>query len=124
MNYIVCNFADNTKLALEVSLMGIAAVFAVLALLWGAIELFRVLYQASQNKDNTAEPIEKKEETRTAPAVTVIPENVPETVSVGSTDEELVAAITAALAMYLDRPQSSFRVVSFKKAANGAHWNK
>ena len=124
MNFLVCNFADNTKLALEVSLMGIAAVFAVLALLWGAIELFRVLYQASQNKENTVEQVEKKEETKTAPAVTVIPETVPEALSQGSADEELVAAITAALAMYLDKPQSSFRVVSFKKAVNGAHWNK
>ena len=47
------------------------------------------------------------------------PEPVPETIEEPEADEaEVVAAITAAVALMLDKPQTSFRVVSFRRTAS------
>lgn len=115
----VCGILENAKLGGSVALLGMATVFIVLALLWLAIEIAHVFItmpgkskkKSAENK-NGAVIVEKIEPV-------VVEEEAPV-----QDDGEIVAAISAALAEYLDVPQSSFRVVSFKKAANGAHWNK
>ena len=120
----ICSLAENSKVAVEVSLMGMLTIFVALALLWGAIELFRFAYQASQKK--SADQNSEKQEIRgvaEAPAAAAVAQTAQEA-PVQTDEGEIVAAITAALSAYLDVPQSSFRVVSFKKAGSGAHWNK
>lgn len=120
----ICSLAENTKVAVEVSLMGMLTIFVALALLWGAIELFRYAYQASQKK-SVKDESEEREIQSPAQTVTVTqPVETVQTVEPRADEGEIVAAITAALVAYLDVPQSSFRVVSFKKAGSGAHWNK
>ena len=89
-------------------LEGMAIVFAALAILWGAIELFRIVYTK----------LIKKEKKTDAPAP--VTEPVPQ--EAFADESETVAAISAALAVYLDKPQSSFRVVSFKRKG-GNSWN-
>ena len=103
----VMSFSDRASEALQVSLLGIGTVFAVLAILWGVLEVFRFFFYDLPNKSKKAE---KKTEAPKAPAAAPAP-----VVQVQSSDDEVVAAITAAIAVVLDRPASSFRVVSFRK---------
>ncbi len=121
MTFIVCNFLENAKTAGLTSLLGMLIIFAVLAVLWGAIELFRMMMQSFSGKSESAP---KKQAPPAVPAVTPAPAAAPAPVQVyAQSDEEIVAAITSALAEYLGTSQSSFRVVSFKKVAPKAHWN-
>ena len=48
----------------------------------------------------------------------VAPAPVEETAEPETSDEEIVAAITAALSVVMDKPQTSFRVVSFRRTAS------
>lgn len=82
--------------------LGMATVFVVLFVIWCVISLLRILLniKGNKNEENVSELVEK---------------NVTEVTSAIDSDEEIVAAITASLALYLECPTSSFRVVSFKK---------
>lgn len=114
-------------------LVGILVVFSVLALLWLILELFGAIARRGQTK-STAQKSEKlapKAEPMTpAPVAPVVEAPVLQEESVVMSDDEIVAAITAALAVYLEEAGASapsingFRVVSFKKVGNAAHWNQ
>ena len=101
------------------ALMGMIVVFAVLALLWLILEIFGVVARRGQKTSEQPAPAPQV----AAPAPK--PEPVP-----AQNDEEIVAAITAALAVYLEETKattpsvSGFRVVSFKKVGSAAHWNQ
>ena len=104
-------FADNAGEGGLHLLMGMATVFAALIVLWLVIEIFHVVFSKLGSGGKKPEnPVETPE---TAPVA-----------AAESDDSELVAAISAAIAVYLDRPQSSFRVVSFKRRGNGGGWNR
>ena len=106
-------------------LMGVVVVFAVLALLWLILEIFGAAARRGQS-------------TPTAPAPTTVAKTAPAApitqtvtaVPVVTSDDEIVAAITAALAVYLEEAKATsptingFRVVSFKKVGTAAHWNQ
>ena len=102
-------FAERASEALRVSLLGIGMVFAVLAILWGVLEIFRYFFYDLPNKGKSKEKKpEKPQSSEPAPApVAVVPAQ--------TDDTELVAAITAALCVVLDKPATGFRVVSFRK---------
>lgn len=108
IRYSEWTFADRVGEALKTSLLGIATVFAVLAIIWGILELFKVFVYDIPNKKKGAKTEVKEEKPAPAPVVTPAPVLV-------SSDEEIVAAITAAISVMLDRPATSFRVVSFRK---------
>ena len=102
-------FADRASEALRVSILGMGMVFAVLAILWLVLEVFRFVFYDLKNPKKSEEKKEKpvaKAEPAPAPAVVTAP---------ASDDAEIVAAITAALCVVLDKPATSFRVVSFRK---------
>ena len=87
--------------------LGLLIVFSVLALLWGFLELFKVIFYHPE-KQNKAEA---------APEVPAVTETVEE-----NNDEELTAVITAAVYAYIseeckteNKKVPAFRVVSFKK---------
>ena len=102
-------FADRASEALRVSLLGMGMVFSVLAILWGVLEIFRYVFYDLKNKDNATEKKpEKPAKSEPAPAPVV-------TEAVQADDGEIVAAITAALCVVLDKPATGFRVVSFRK---------
>lgn len=110
------SFSEFTDTAAEGAfhlLEGMAIVFAALALLWGAIELFRLIF---------TKVISKKKPAAAAEAPAQAPVEAGE--GAPTNDEEIAAAISAAIAVCLDKPQNSFRVVSFKRRDNGAGWNK
>lgn len=102
-------FADRASEALRVSLLGIGMVFAVLAILWLVLEVFRYVFYDLPNKGKLDEKkTEKPVKTEPAPAPVV-------TQVTASDDGEIIAAITAALCVVLDKPATGFRVVSFRK---------
>ncbi len=110
--------ADAFAKAAEVAILGMAMVFAVLALLWGVLAIFKMIFARNQKKPT--EPPKPAE----AP---VAQEPLPEAAYDGG---ELIAVLTAAIEAYrsdeegLDSTAAGgFRVVSFKRAAGGRPWN-
>ncbi len=101
------------------ALLGMVVVFAVLALLWLILEIFGAAARKGEAAPKQPEPAPQV----TAPAP--VPESAP-----ADNDEEIVAAITAALAIYMEEAKAAnpsingFRVVSFKKVGSAAHWNQ
>ena len=97
-------------------IQGVGMVFLVLAILWLVLLIFKKVFY----KDPAA--VAKKTE-QSAPA-TPVPAPAP------TSDDALVAAITAAVAAYIDSDPAlssqfagGFRVVSFKKKNGKASWN-
>ncbi len=103
--------SDRVTVSLQTSLLGLGTVFAVLALLWGALVLFRVVFAGIEKKSANAA------DEAPAAAVPTPVEVVPSAAEV-SDDSEVVAAITAAISVMLDKPATSFRVVSFRRSGS------
>mgnify|MGYP003298498758 CR=1 FL=1 len=103
------SMADRLSAAGQTVVLGMLAVFAVLAVLWLVLAIMGKFF-------TTAPKAEKKEEPAAAPVVVQpVQTNAPV-----SNDEEIVAAITAAISLMLDKPQSAFRVVSFRQTSREA----
>ncbi len=103
------NMADRLSAAGQTVVLGMLAVFAVLAVLWLVLAIMGKFF-------TTAPKAEKKQEPAAAPVVVQpVQTNAPV-----SNDEEIVAAITAAISLMLDKPQSAFRVVSFRQTSREA----
>ncbi len=103
--------SDRVTVSLQTSLLGLGTVFAVLALLWGALVLFRVVFAGIEKKSANA--------AGEAPAAAVpTPVEVVPSAAEVSDDSEVVAAITAAISVMLDKPATSFRVVSFRRSGS------
>ena len=112
---------EKLSTGFTVMALGLATVFAVLALLMIVLYLFRIIFYR-----------EKKPEPKTTPAPA--PKHIeapapvkaePETVN--SDDGALISAITAAIAAYTSGDEafaSGFRVVSFRRAEHSSPWNK
>ena len=100
-------------------LFGMAVVFAVLILIWAILTLFKIIFYDIPNKKSAeAKPV-ASETTPEPPAPAPVPEPVVEAVSEPALDDaEIAAAIAAAIAVVLDKPQTSFRVVSFRRTAS------
>ncbi|MBR3715043.1 MAG: OadG family protein [Clostridia bacterium] len=106
------NMADRLSAAGQTVVLGMCAIFAVLAILWLVLAIVGKFFTAPAPKKEE----EKKEapvQTETAPAPVEAPAPV-------SNDEEIVAAITAAISLMLDKPQTAFRVVSFRQTSREA----
>ena len=109
--------AERLALAGQMTLLGMGMVFAVLALLWGVLAVFKLIF---------AKPAPKKVAEAPKSAPVVVPEPV---VEVEQTDDtELIAVLTAAIAAYESAngnevAPGGFRVVSFRRANGGKAWN-
>ncbi|MBR2931049.1 MAG: OadG family protein [Clostridia bacterium] len=92
-------YSEVMLLGFQVFLIGIATVFSVLILIWGILSLFKLFFGTKAPKENKP----------------VISE-VSSAVTVSSAQDEIVAAIAAAIAFAEEEaPGMKFRVVSFKK---------
>lgn len=100
---------EKLSLGGQVSLLGMGTVFAVLAILWGLVELMHLLLTGvTGGKKKNAVPAKAE-----APA----PAPAPAPAAAAAADDlEIVAVITAAIAAASGSSPSSFRVVSFKRA--------
>lgn len=97
---------EKLSLGGQVSLLGMGTVFAVLAILWGLVELMHLLLTGvTGGKKKNA-----------APAKAEAPAPAPAPAPAAADDLEIVAVITAAIAAASGSSPSSFRVVSFKRA--------
>ncbi len=104
---------------LPTALLGILTVFAVLALIWGSLEIFRyVFYTIPENKKNEGKaPAQKAEKPASAPAAAPAPA-VQAAPSAQNNDEliaAIIAAVTAARAEAGEVAPGAFRVVSFRR---------
>ncbi len=114
------DFSERAMYSLKMTLLGMVAIFSVLAILWGIVEIFRRLLANGNDKREVASKSENTVET-------VIP--TPASAPVADDYGAVVAAITAAIASMRENdesiPQESkgFRVVSFKRANGFTAWN-
>ena len=99
-------FGENAKSAGTVTLLGMLTIFAVLALLWGVVQLLYLVMP--KQKEKKAQTIEPK------PVEPVAEEPTED-------DGAIVAAITAAIlaARTEEGITTGFRVVSFKRTHPG-----
>lgn len=108
IEYSSWGFADRAAEAAKTSLLGIGTVFAVLAILWLVLEVFRYFfYDIPNKKKNASTPKTEDSEIAPTPVMDAAPTE--------TDDAEIVAAIMAAISVMCDKPTTSFRVVSFRK---------
>ena len=108
--------AERLALAGQMTLLGMAMIFAVLSLLWGVLTIFKFIF---------AKPAPKKVAEAPKPAAVVAE---PVVVEEQTDDTELIAILTAAIAAYESAngnevAPGGFRVVSFRRANGGKAWN-
>jgi hypothetical protein len=119
---------ERVKYSLEMTLLGLLAVFSVLALIWAVLALFKIFMYDMPNKRKS-----ENNGSKTNQPVAPMQINVEETgasVTPVANNDATVAAIIAAISAYITSdPQLSqeysggFRVVSFKRVRDKASWN-
>ena len=111
--------AETLTMMWQTVVLGMGMVFVVLALLWGILSVFKLVFAGKSPKE--PKPVKQKVE-KPAAKVTQAP-------AVKKQDDgELVAVITAAVAAYMAEsgeqvPVGGFRVVSFTRVRGGKPWN-
>ena len=92
------------------AIVGYLTVFAVLAIIWGVLELFHLVSNGKKKSAGVEPPAVTSPAPQPAEEATVTP-SAPVT-----NDDEIVAVIAAAIATaQSENPIGSFRVVSFKR---------
>ena len=109
---------ERLALAGQMTLLGMAMIFAVLSALWGVLTIFKLVF---------AKP-EPKKKTTPAPAAEPVVGPEPVVVPEETDDTELIAILTAAIMAYEaeqnpDAEPANFRVVSYRRANGGRSWN-
>ena len=103
-----------------VSLMGMAAIFMVLALLWAAVEIMHRLLHRDEKKEKPAKAEKSISTTSSEPAQNdaAIAAAIAAALAAAEDEGAVVAAITAAISAARAEAGESgaFRVVSFKRA--------
>lgn len=117
-------FSDRAGVAGIVTLQGMMTIFAVLAILWAAVEVMHAILHRSEPKEK--KPAEKKkavQQKNDAPATNdaMIAAAIAAAMAASEDDGATVAAITAAIsAMRAEEGcTGGFRVVSFKRVPHG-----
>ena len=93
-----------------VAVIGLATVFVVLAILWGVLEIMRVIFGQASNKLE-------------APKIAPAPAPVPQAPS--TEEDDIIAVLTAAVAAMLDKPASGLQIKSYRRVDSSTPvWNK
>ena len=98
---------------LQTALLGMGVIFVVLSILMIVLIAFKFIFYKQPKTEKKAAPVKVE---APAPAPVAAPAPAPAEPAAAD-DAELVAVITAAIAAMMDAPQTSFRVVSFKRTA-------
>ena len=93
-----------------ICVIGLCTVFLVLAILWGVLELMRVVFSAKDKKEKAP-----------APAV-AIPAAAPSAPI--EDDSELIAVLTAAIAASLNQSTYNLKIKSYRRVDNAPVWNR
>lgn len=115
-------FGERIADGLQVFVIGVLAVFSVLACLWGVLGLFKIFFYDIPEKRKAA--LTQKIHTDAAPAPAV--EAAPAEAVAAEDDTQLIAVITAAIAAYnadCGKKALPFRVVSYKRVRGANGWN-
>ncbi len=112
-------YGERITMGLSTMIFGMLVVFSVLILLWGILELFHFAFAKATSKKPNANAT-KKEIVPPAP----IPQVAPVVPTPATDDGAMIAAITAAIALTLQKPTTSFRVVSFQRTTKNTPWNQ
>ena len=104
-------FSEAIGYGLQTALLGMGVIFAVLSILWAVLAVFKLDFYKQPKTEKKPEPVNAP-----APGPVAAPAPTPAEPAAAD-DAELVAVITAAIAAMMDAPQTSFRVVSFKRTA-------
>lgn len=113
--------AEAWEYAGQMTLLGMLMVFSVLAVLWGGLSIFKLIFAPRKKKVQSAEEVKE---------VSANNAEQSEETFMASNDAELVAILTAAVAAYMSEesgaevPTDGFRVVSFRKTSGVRSWNK
>ena len=113
-------YGSPLSLGIETALLGMGIVFSVLIIIWAILAVFGKIASAGTKSEKPA-PAPKA---TPAPAPVPAPVAAPTAAPTATDEAELVAAITAAVALCMDAPIGSFRVVSFRKTNTKQAWNK
>ena len=120
--------AEAWSYAGQMTLLGMGMVFAVLAVLWMILGIFKLIFVGPSPKVQPSKKTEKTVGTVDVPAPKAPAQPKP-TVNIpteAAEDDAVIAAvITAAVAAYMAEQgvsENGFRVVSFKRASKRA-WN-
>ena len=108
---------------LQVFVVGILAVFVVLACLWGVLALFKVFFYDIPEKKKAESKITTEQ---SKIAQVTVDEKVAEPAVTVQDDSQLIAVITAAIAAYNaenGKVALPFRVVSYKRVRGANGWN-
>ncbi|HOQ14567.1 MAG TPA: OadG family protein [Bacillota bacterium] len=117
---------DRLLEGLKVTVLGLATVFLVLAILWLLLYFFKLIfYRPSKNTDDDT-PVSIAGAKYEPPAFPPKAANQATAASPAqSNDAELIAVITAAIEAYAESeglPRGSLRVVSFKRSGKASPW--
>ena len=122
---------ERVMYALRMLIVGLGAVFAILALLWGVMVLARVLLHDIPTRSKVEQDVLKSAPPVGRPNVSshpVAPVSVAPAAPAAQDNGVLIAIITAAVSAAMQEegtlPPGGFRVVSFKKVGTAAHWNQ
>ncbi len=91
-----------------VAVIGLTTVFVVLAILWGVLELMRVIFTAKSRKPAAV-----------APAPAAIP-----AAPAQEDDSELIAVLTAAIAASLNQSTYNLKIKSYRRVDGAPVWNR
>lgn len=122
---------DRVMYALRMLVVGLGAVFAILALLWGVMVLARVLLHDIPDRNKVSKNQRKNAPSTDRPNVSsspATPASVAPATSAAQDNGALIAVITAAISAAMQEegtlPSGGFRVVSFRRSSNGSAWNR
>ena len=118
--------SDKLSTGFTVMALGLATVFAVLALLMIVLYLFRIIFYREKKPEpkTTPAPAPKRSSVSSARNSFIKETHAP---AAAVDNGALIAAITAAIAAYTsgdDEFASGFKVVSFRRAEHSSPWNK
>ena len=122
-HFVGNTLGERTTYALSHTAVGMLIVFGVLGVIWAILAVFKIVFGGkTENKESAPAPA-KKAAPVAAPAPAAAPEPV---VATASSDEEIVAAITAAITLMREAEGSTgtFRVVSFRRTGGARPWNQ
>ena len=125
---------ERVMYALRMLIVGLGAVFAILALLWGVMVLARVLLHDIPTRSKVEQDVLKSAPPVGRPNVSshpVAPASVAPAAPAAPAAQDngvLIAIITAAVSASMQEegtlPPGGFRVVSFRRSSNGGAWNR
>lgn len=116
MNY----FLEVMETALPITGLGMGIVFLILMILWGVLELFRIVFYEMPLKKEAALKAAALKEAPTSPQ-----ENQIQAQQEAEDENELIAVFAAAISSMMGTSANNLMIKSFRKIENNAPvWNR